>query len=211
MVRIKISAINSLKNNDLVTKCRDIVANVGAHVDWFPTPVPVLSAITTLINDLAGLCVASESRDRESIRERNTAREALLSSMMELSNYVELLCQPKVNAVEMIEIVGFEVWKSRTPVVLTAPQGMTAQPGPEAASAILEWNTVSGSHMYQIEFVEGTNVGPSANWQPLVTCSKRKVTITQGLTSAKYYSFRCRALGSSGSSAPSDVATCIVP
>lgn len=212
MLKIQISVIKNLKNTDLVAKCRDVVGEIGEHVGEFPSPVPALSQITNLIDDLDAKTVAAQSRARQAILERNMARTALLAAMDQLVNYVALTCQNKVNGVELVEMVGLEVWASPNAITyLPAPGNFTAETGEEAGQAVLRWKAVYGTHMYQVEFVEGTNNGPDANWQVLTTCSKARVVISQNLESGKYYSFRVRALGSRTVSAPSDAAVCIVP
>lgn len=210
MVRIKTTAFTKLKPGDLILKAQDIVNGLASYSAEFPNPVPPIAAIQPVIDELSVRTVEAESGDRNKIRDRNMTRDALIAQLLELSNYVAMECQNKPNGKLLAENVGFEVARRGTPIgQLSEPLGLLSTPSAEPGAVDLTWEKVQGAYSYQVEYIAGTEVGPLAQWQILGASSRRRFHATS-LNPGQFYSFRVRAYGAAGFSAPSDVTTSVV-
>ncbi len=210
MIRVRFSHFIKMKPSDLIVKAQDIVNGVGSMPHVFPNPMPPLATITTVIGQFQTRTVDAENGDRDKIRVRNIAREVLLSQLFELSQYTMMMSHSNTNGKELIENAGFDVARKRHPLgLLPAPLNVLSALSKEPGAVDLKWKRVYGARSYQVEFIEGTEVGPQAEWKILGTSSKRKFNAS-GLQPGRFYSFRVRAYGVAGYSAPSEVTTSVV-
>jgi hypothetical protein len=171
----------------------------------FPTPSPVLTAITSA-NDNYILCLNKmENGTREDTVLKNDSRKIVENLLKMETDYVQQVS----NGDEAIILSsGFDVAKKPTLVgPLAKATGLIIKVGDNKGTVVANCNIVANADFYEFEYTEAP-VAPNCIWI-VKTSTKHKVLI-EGLTSGKQYVFRVAGAGSDSSRNWSDEITSFV-
>jgi hypothetical protein len=176
----------------------------------FTTPDPPLTDLTTAETALATahsdvLLIRSEAKEKTSVM--NQKEDDVDSIITQLANYV---VNKSNGDVAKIESAGFTPVSDKHPVgKLPAPADLAVTSGDDAGELDCGWNPVFGAKSY---IVQTNIVDPliEINWKDALNPTKSTCALV-GLTSGTRYWVRVAAIGTSGRSGWSDVATKIAP
>lgn len=188
-------ALASLKlprrNTQLVTYAQGIVTSMTSNAH-FPTPVPPLSSVASVLGELATAETQALTRVKGAVAARNEKRAALVSLLQQLRSYVQVTADANPeNASSIIESAGMAVRKAptRAPRVFAARQG--------ALSGAVKVEAPSAGHRAAYEWEYSVDGGKS--WIALPPTLQAKTSVT-GLTPGSSAQFRYRWVTKTGAS-----------
>ena len=187
----------------LVEQGRNHVVMLTGNLTY-PTPTPTLAALTAACDALDLANQAYEfNRGKVEKQTRDTAFRALKELIRELGGYVQANCNGDK---DLILSAGFNARRPNDPLgLLPAPQDMRAIVTPYPGRLDVRWKGVKGRSIYQLYMTSG-DPQDANGWELLLQSSKNRHTI-EDLTSNKVYTFRTVAIGASGASPVSDIAS----
>lgn len=195
-------AIARLTVSQFIEKARAIVTAMTGNAD-FPTPVPTLASIETLIDKLeAAETDVLNNGGKQDYVVRNMFRDELRTELTLLASYVQV-----TSGGDRVKILsaGFETRRLPAPVgIPDKPANLRITLGELPGSLQLRWGRVRGRLNYKAQYCEGDPL-VEANWKDLVELGRNYYVATD-LEGGKSYSFRVRALGAAGYGPYSDVA-----
>ena len=171
----------------------------------FPTTVPTLATISTLIQNLRGAIAYSGNGHAEAVA---GARAALSGELVSLA--INLMATAGVTEADLAT-TGYDLPQApvRTGAKPAVPQNLRLKHGMQSGIVIPQFEAVStgGVRVYEAEWTLDPNAGP---WQDGGTFPNSRAMSIQGLPRAKDIWVRVRALGTNGPSGWSDPATILV-
>jgi hypothetical protein len=203
--------LNRLNATAKSAKAKEIVKDLTGNAT-FTTPSPTLASITTLATDLDTAIL--DAKAATDIAKTKTSvlhqkEDLLVAALNQLANYVENTANGDA---AKIKSAGMDLKNEPTKLHgLPAPANFVATHGDEEGEIDLHWDSIYGAKSYAIEITsttaaaKETAVTPTA-WQHLMVSTKSSATI-KNLTAGTRYYFRVAAVGASGQSAWSELAT----
>lgn len=186
----------------LVEKAELIVTNLTGNAS-FPTPAPDLAEVQAAIDFCKEWIQKSAFGDRRAITKRNVGIKNLTDMVRGLGAYVNFAAD---GSKELIESAGFETARQPEPAApVTAPIDFIAKRGEKEGEILLNWKRVANSRTYQVEITMMDPADPACIWDVAGLTGRSRFTL-ENLDGGKMYWFRVKAIGSTESSAYSDVA-----
>lgn len=192
----------------LVEKGRNCVVMMKANPHFLapnPLPNPTLAELSAACDklDLANQAY-SFNKGKLERDARDMAFEELKITMREVANYVQLASGGDK---DIILSAGLDVVKSPSlPIVIPATPGDVRAEATRAQRQIeVRWGASKGHRLYRLYMTEGDPTSETG-WEVVAETGKVRHLVT-GLERFKTYSFRVIAVGSQGSSIPSDAAS----
>jgi hypothetical protein len=166
-----------------------VVAMTGNN--YFPTPSPALTVITSDTNNLEAAQLAGQTRAKGTAAHTQAMVKVLHLSLQALAHYVENIANADPNNAEtIIKSAGMEMKK--TPVhiprilhVVSSAKGQVTLTCPTSRTDSYKWDIATGDPTIE------------ANWKTYVVVKQSK-TIQNGLLSATVYHFRQWTVGPKG-------------
>jgi hypothetical protein len=177
--------------SQLVTYAQGIVTSMTNN-PHFPSPVPPLSSVASVLADLATAETQALTRVKGAVAARNEKRGALVSSLQQLRSYVQVTADGNPeNASSIIESAGLAVKKApdRAPRVFAAKQG--------TISGTVKVEAPSAGHRAAYEWEYSIDGGKT--WVAMPPTLQAKTSIT-GLTPGSSAQFRYRWVIKTGAS-----------
>lgn len=208
MNKVKVGLDNAT-DQQVAAKGHLVSERMGEAATTYPAPNPSLAELEAAAKTLDAELLAREALAKEAqamtVRIR-TQSDKLKELLKAEAAYVEIVAEGDE---EKILQSGFEVAGSTNTPVGPMPkvEGLSATQGDAEGEIDLHWTAIRrGLRSYEIESAPEAS-GP---WTHLKGAAKSSTTLT-GLTSGKRYWFRVKALGSSGTGAPSEPVTRTAP
>jgi hypothetical protein len=189
--------VNALRNNPHFPE--PWLPQVGSHAD-----------LEAAYNTYLLAFQAAANGDRARIHERDFARAALSERLRKLAGYLELIADG-----DTAKLMGTgydlrkDIVRSTDTSPAPAPDGFTVKHGGLSGHVILHATRVAGAKSYEAQHTDG-DPHDEAAWHSVgvfTSCNKLEI---DGLTPAKTYWFRLRAIDSNGNGAWTDPASLMV-
>jgi len=195
---------SQLRDTELDNKAQTIITALTGNAT-FPTPSPTLATVTTALTDFQNALAMPE---RTAARDAQVAatRVGLETLLQTLAASLELT--PNVTDAQLAT-TGFDLRKptSHTSEPVTAPGNVRLKSTGTSGEVQVLCDSVPRAKSYQLQYTQDTNAGP---WSDGGTFGNTRGLMLQGLTRAKDYWVRVRAIGPDGPGAWSDPATILV-
>jgi hypothetical protein len=217
-VKVKLQ-LKDKNPDDLKQFGNDIVDAMTGNAN-FATPVPTLTSVDTLVQNLETKINARTARESDlqvATQQMNAAADLLAAALTNLGTYVETTANNTGTAANpaaaIVESAGMDVAGSSTTPVGPMPKvtGLSGTAGDENGEVDLHWDPVRrGLAAYVIQMTND----PAAltGWTILPNSApKKSKSSQQGLTSATRVWFRVAAQGTAGQGPFSDPVQVTVP
>jgi hypothetical protein len=157
---------------------------------FFPTTVPALSLLQTVINDYIAALSAAQEGGRTNVATKNARKQDLVDLLIQLANYVTLTA----NGDEvMLTSSGFPLSKERQPLPpLGQPEILKLENGVNSGELHITIGKVPGAKAYVYEYTLDP-LADNPDWQS--SNSTLVKFIFNNLEAGKKYWFRVAAYG----------------
>jgi len=173
----------------LITYSTGMVTSMTGNPS-FPTPVPALAAVTTAIDELHVAEAAALARTHGAVAVRNEKRAALVSLLVQLKAYIQMIADGNVdNAPAIIQSAGVSVRKSATP----HPRTFDAKPGTISGTVRIRAKSAARRASYDWEY----SLDGGKTMVALPSTLQAKTTVT-GLAPGSTVEFRFRSVTKTG-------------
>ncbi len=204
VIKPAVSFLRTDSDSTLVTDAETIVTSMTNN-SAYPSPSPVLAAITTAINDFSTAIAAAANGGTELTAIKNAKRASLCAALRHLASYVHVACSGDM---AVLLSSGFPIQKpTRTPAgILPAPATPVLRLGGRSGDLVAVTSPVTNAYTYNWRVALSS--APEAYVQEVQTTAAR-ITFS-GLTPGQLYLVDVNALGSAGPSDWSDSAELMV-
>jgi hypothetical protein len=173
----------------LITYVQQIVKAMTGN-PAFPSPVPVLTTVTSAVNDLQNAETSALTRVKGAVATRDEKRAALVLLLLQLKGYIQTQADANIeNGASIIASAGVSVKKA----LVRAPRVFEAKLGSVSGSAKLIAASAGPRASYEWQY--STDGGKT--WLLAPVTLQAKTTIL-GLTSGVAVQFRYRAVTKTG-------------
>jgi hypothetical protein len=157
---------------------------------FFPTPVPALSLLQTVINDYIAALSAAQEGGKTNVATKNARKQDLIELLIQLANYVMLTA----NGDEvMLTSSGFPLSKGKQPLPpMQQPEILKLENGINSGELHITIGRVAGAKMYVYEYTLDP-LADNPDWQS--SNSTLVKFIFNNLEAGKKYWFRVAAYG----------------
>jgi hypothetical protein len=179
----------------------------------FTTLLPAATAFTPVRAAYAttlGNCITAQQAAKLATQQKDTARDALESMLVQRGNYVELTAASAADPVAVIESAGFSSKSASVPTgVPDMVQSLALTAGDNAGEIDAQWDPVKGTKIhYDLQW--SASPATESSWKDLPATTKSK-SVLGSFTSGQLILIRVRASGAGGIGAWSQTAAKVAP
>lgn len=184
-----INGFDKLNDAELAVRAQAIIAAMTGNTN-FPTPSPSLADMTTALSEYSTALSAAKTGNRAQIALKRQKREALISLLHQLGDYV--LFTSKRDRTMMVSS-GFSIAKEAEPLPpLSKPENLQVLSGENAGELKIAISKVQGARAYQYQYTPDPLTIESKWESQLSTVTKNTF---QDLNSGSRYWCRVAAIG----------------
>lgn len=176
---------------DKLQRTSEIITAMTGNAN-FPTPNPDLADVETARAALAAAFQKALDGARTAKADQRTKNDELNELLRPLRDYVNEIA---VGDEDIVLSSGFEASKIPAPIG-KMPQvvNLEISSGDGDGSVTLKWKAIYGAKTYQIEISEDNGT----TFRPETSTTRSLKNVVEGLTLARYYTFRVAAIGAAG-------------
>ena len=189
-LRKVVKTFKQLADAKLFTFAQNVTTSMANAVAVYPTPVPTLADVNTVLGNYAELLQLAADRSKVQVVLKNQAKRDLLVLLSQLADYVNLTGQGDEG---VLVKSGFILNKVPQPVSLKAPTRVLVLDGGNSGELVLKFKSVTGASSYLFQYT--TDAMLSVESWVSIPATTTSYTFT-GLTKGSTYYCRAIAVGS---------------
>lgn len=188
---------------DFKDKADEIYASMLGNAN-FPTPIPELTVIDTLIKAFNEASTAAKDRSRNAVVLKNNIRQDLTNALVQLSSSVTTTANGDK---AMLISSGFDLARPGESTPIEKPKSIMLTDGRNSGELVVKIPTVKGAKSYGAQYTTDP-LTASSEWTQLMTTTT-KYTF-KNLVAAQKYWCRMAAIGPFGQVVYSDAVCRVV-
>ena len=189
-LRKVVKTFKQLADAKLLTFAQNVTTSMANAVVVYPTPVPTLADVNTVLGNYAELLQLAADRSKVQVVLKNQAKRDLLVLLSQLADYVNLTGQGDEG---VLVKSGFILNKVPQPVSLKAPTRVLVLDGGNSGELVLKFKSVTGASCYLFQYTTDAMLSEES-WVS-IPATTTSYTFT-GLTKGRTYYCRAVAVGS---------------